>query len=224
MNRLFNPDAPIMHLLSKIAMSIYLNALWMICCIPIVTIGASTTALFYVSQKLVKNEEGHPTQNFFHSFRANLKQATGIWLILLAVGLVLGVDAYALYHLRFSNAFWTVLTAVFIVALAAYVIVLLYIFPLLAHFDNTTGAMFRNSLIIGMHFLLCTVLMAAVYAAMVFLIIRIFTPAFLLGMGVCALLCSYLLSGILRQMEGSDPEGSSSSSNSSDGNTEDENR
>ena len=107
MSNLFNLDGPVLQFINKIVYSVYLNILWFICCIPVVTIGASTTALFYVTLKMSKNEEGNLTKAFFHSFRENLKQATIIWLILLFLGIVLGIDGYVLYHLRFENIFWT---------------------------------------------------------------------------------------------------------------------
>lgn len=201
MSGLLNLDGPVMQFITKIVYSVYLNLLWLACCLPVFTIGASTTALYYVSLKIVKNEEGNLTKAFFHSFRENLKQGTQIWLILFGLGAVLGVDGYVLYHMRFENAFWTLLTAVFIVAAVAYGIVLLYIFPLLAHFSNTTKAMFRNSLMIGMRFLLCTALMAAIYFAMLYVIINVCTPMIIFGQGTCALLCSWLLSNILVQCE-----------------------
>ncbi len=201
MRQLLDPDAPLMRLITKITTSVYLNILWFICCIPIVTIGASTTALFYVSQKMVRDEEGRITAAFFRSFKENFKQATIIWMILLVLGIVLGIDGYVLYHMRFQNAFWTVLTAVFIVAAIAYGIVLMYIFPLLAHFHNTTRAMFLNAIMIGMRFLLCTVLMALIYAVMIFVVVAVFTPIIIFGEGLCALLCSFLLSNILTQCE-----------------------
>lgn len=201
MRNLFNPDNAIMQLITKVVYSAYLNILWFICCIPVVTIGASTTALFYVTLKMAKNEEGNITTAFFRSFKENFRQSTIVWIILLAVGIVLGIDGYTLYHLRFENAFWTVITAVFIVALLAYAIVLMYIFPLMARFDNTTLAMFKNSIMIGMRFLFCTVLMAVIYFAMVILVVRLFTPAIVFGMGLCALCCSYLLSNIMTLLE-----------------------
>ena len=74
-----------------------------------------------------------------------------IWLILLAIGIVLGIDGFVLYRMHLENAFWAVCTAVFLVAVAAYGIVLLYIFPLLARFSNTTPAMFRNAIMIGVN-------------------------------------------------------------------------
>lgn len=190
-------DGPLMSFITKITYSAYLNILWLICCLPIVTIGASTTALFYVSLKVAKNEEGSITKAFFHSFKANFRQSTVIWLILLVVGIVLGFDAYIFYHMRFDNVFWTVGTAIFLVAVAAYAIVLMYIFPLLARFDNTIGAMFKNSIMLGMRFLLCTAIMAVIYFVMVYIIINVFTPIIIFGEGLCALLCSYLLSNIL---------------------------
>lgn len=201
MNSLLSPDNPVMQFITKIVTSVYLNILWFICCIPIFTIGASTTALFYITEKMAKNEEGNITSAFFRSFKENFRQATVIWLILLAVGIVLGVDGYVLWHMKFENAFWTLCSAIFLVVLAAYAIILMYIFPLLARFDNTTPAMFKNSIMIGIRFLLCTVLMAAIYFVMAFVIINIFTPAVIFGMGLCAFFCSCLLSNILVMCE-----------------------
>lgn len=197
MNHLFNLDGPVLQFINKIVYSVYLNILWFICCIPIVTIGASTTALFYVTLKISKNKEGSITKAFFHSFKENLRQGTVIWLILLAFGIILGIDGYVLYHMRFENVFWTLCTAVFCVAAAAYAIILMYIFPLLARFDNTIVAMFKNALFIGVRFLFCTALMAVIYFVMLLIVVRIFTPAVIFGEGLCALLCSCLLSNIL---------------------------
>lgn len=163
MKNFFNPDNTVMQFITKTALSVYLNILWFICCIPVVTAGASTTALFYVTLKMARNEEGNITKDFFHSFKSNFRQSTIVWLILLGIGIILGIDGYVLYHLRFENVFWTIITAVFIVAVIAYAIVLLYIFPLMARFENTIPAMFKNSIITGMRFLLCTVLMMVIY-------------------------------------------------------------
>lgn len=201
MNDLLNPEGKVMQFFTKIAYSAYLNVLWFFCCLPIVTVGASTTALFYVTLKVAKNEEGNVTKAFFRSFKQNFRKATIIWLILLVVGLALALDGYVFYHMRFENAFWTIGTAIFFVALAAYAIVLMYIFPLLARFENTIKAMFLNSIILGMRFLLCTVVMAVIYFAMAFVVINIFTPAIVFGEGLCALLCSHMLANILRLCE-----------------------
>lgn len=197
MNNLLNPEGKVMLFFTKIAYSAYLNILWFICSLPIVTLGASTTALFYVTLKMAKDEEGNVTKSFFRAFKENFGKATIIWLILLALGIVLALDGYVFYHMRFENAFWTLGTAVFLVALAAYAVVLMYVFPLLARFENTVKATLFNSLMLGMRFLLCTAAMAVIYFVMAFVVINVFTPAIVFGEGLCAMLCSYLLSNIL---------------------------
>lgn len=201
MKALFDIDGPALRFVTKIAYSFYLNILWFLCCLPIFTVGASTTALFYVTLKVAKNEEGSLTKSFFRAFRKNFRQATVIWLILLGVGILLGVDGYVFYHMRFDSVLWALGCAVFLVALAAYAIILMYIFPLLARFDNTVRTMFKNALMIGMRFLFCTVLMACIYFGMALVVVRFFPPAIVFGEGLCALLCSYLLAGVLHLCE-----------------------
>lgn len=76
MRGIFNMEGPVMNFITKITYSAYLNILWLVCCLPIFTIGASTTALFYVTLKVVKNEENSLTKAFFHSFKENFRQST----------------------------------------------------------------------------------------------------------------------------------------------------
>lgn len=200
-SNLLSPDNPIMQFITKLAYTTWLNILWFICCIPIVTIGPSTAALFYCCQQIVDDTEGNITSAFFKSFKMNMKQGIHISVILIALGSILAVDGYVLYHLYTSSVFWTMLTAVFIVACIIYFMILMYIFPLLARFQNTTFAMFKNALILSLRYLLCTILMALIYFTMLLIVVRFYTPAIIFGMGTCAFLCSLLLSRIIRQLE-----------------------
>lgn len=196
-------DSPFSQLLLKLCYSCYLNLLWLICCIPIVTIGASTTALYYTSLKIVRGEDHALGHMFFHSFRENFRQSTVLWLILLAAGLFLAGDGYLAYRLRAASTgapavFWTLILALVIGAAVVYTIVLLFVFPLVASVSNTNWAMMKNSFFIGARYLFCTILVFAVHFAMFFAVVSIFTPLFLLGEGLCALICSYLMSNVLR--------------------------
>ena len=62
-------DNVIVRALNKICDMVCLNVLWLICCIPVFTIGASTTALYTVMLKMVKNEEGYIFRGFFKAFK-----------------------------------------------------------------------------------------------------------------------------------------------------------
>ena len=196
-------DSTFGQLLLKLCYSCYLNLLWFICCIPIVTIGASTTALYYASLKVVRDEDRSLARMFFRSFRENFRQSTILWLILLAAGLVLAGDGYIVYHLRASSAgipavMWTLILALLIGAGVIYTIVLLFVFPLVASVSNTNLAMLKNAFLIGTHYLFCTIMVFAVHFAMFFAIVSIFTPLIIFGEGLCAMVSAYLMSNVLR--------------------------
>lgn len=192
-------DSKFGQLFVKFFNSCYLNLIWLVCSIPIFTIGASTTALYYVTLKIARGEETSSiTKMFFRSFRENFRQSTLLWLILLAIGLLLAGDGYILFHIRTASTgaiavFWTLLLAVLIVAAIAYTIVMFYIFPLIASVSNTNLAMLKFSFLIGIRYLFCTVLIFAVNFAMFFIIVRLFTPIILFGEGMCAMVISHFL-------------------------------
>ena len=139
------------------------------------------------------------------SFPLYVYGVRGIWLILLAVGSFLAADGFVLRRMWSENIFWTLLTAVLIGAAVLYGIVLLYAFPLLARFENTTFGILKTAFLVGVRYLFCTLLMAAIYGIMGYVIVFVFTPAFLLGMGFCAMLCSFLMLRIL-YLIGGDPD------------------
>ena len=203
----FSYESKFSQLLLKLCYACYLNLLWFVCSIPIFTIGASTTALYYASLKLVRGEENHIGQQFFHSFKENFKQATVLWLILLGIGLFLGADGYIVYHLRASSTgtaavLWTLIMALLIAAGVVYVIVLTQIFPLLASFSNTNLAMLKNSFLIGTHYLFATIMVFAVHCAMFFAVVALFTPLIVFGEGLCALISAWMLNHVLISVAG----------------------
>lgn len=203
---IFNPDNRVMRFITKIVYTVYLNILWFIFCIPIITAGASTTALFYVTLKMARDEEGNIFQQFFRAFKENFKSTLKVWLIMLGVAIVLIFDGYVFYHMHFESPFWTILTAIYLVAVVAYLIISMYIYPLMARFDNTPLAMFKNSIMIGIRFLLCTIIMAIVYYVMAFIIVNVFTPAIVFGEGLCAYICSCLMINIIDRLSGTSEE------------------
>ena len=205
--KFFSYESKFSQLLLKLCYACCLNLLWIVCSLPIFTIGASTTALYYASLKLVRDEESHIGAQFFRSFKENFKQATVLWLILLGVGLFLGADVYLVWHLRANSAgvpavLWTLCLALLIGACVVYVIVLEYVFPLLASVCNTNLAMLKNSFLIGTHYLFATVLIFAVHFARFFVAVAWFTPILIFGEGLCALISAWLLNHILISVSG----------------------
>ena len=209
--KFFSYESKFSQLLLKLCYACYLNLLWFLCSIPIVTIGASTTALYYAALKIVRDEDSHIASLFFRSFRENFKQSTVLWLILLAIGLFLAGDGYILYHLRLHTegtmaVIWTLILAIVIAAAVVYVIVLEYVFPLVASVSNTNTAMLKNAFLIGTHYLFATILVFAVHFAVFFAVVAWFTPLIIFGEGLCALVSAWLLSNILISVSGTPEE------------------
>ena len=132
---LFNYDNPVWRFIGKLGDLIILNVLWLITSIPIVTIGASTTALYYVTLKLVRDEDGYTIRSFFKSFKENFKQSTIIWLIMLAVGLLIGFDLYFFIYMQTDpSKLRSIMVAVFGSLGLVYLCILTYVFPLQSRF------------------------------------------------------------------------------------------
>lgn len=135
--------------------------------LPIFTIGASTTALLYSSMKLQK-EEGYPTKNFFHSFKENFKQATGIWMIYLGVGALLALD---LIYWNKRGAGFSNLNMPWALSIAAcilYGISLSYVFAIQSKFVNTVRNTILYSILLPYRNLKQTILIAVVLIAVIY--------------------------------------------------------
>lgn len=141
MPNFFNIDNPIWKFIGNLWDFFVLSVLWLVCSIPVVTIGASTTALYYVTLKMASNQEGKLRQQYFHSFRQNWKEATAIWLGFLAVGVILGIDL--MYGLTGGTNLASAVLVFAAVAGALYLCLLSFVFPLLARVDNTPLAIVK---------------------------------------------------------------------------------
>ena len=147
MGGIFSVDGPLMQVLNKLADLLALSVLWLIGCLPVVTIGASTTALYYAVIKMIHGE-GRVSSNFFKSYKQNLKQAIAVELIMAVAGLILFIDFR--YAFAMQGAFAEFLSIATFCMLIIYAALLSYLFPLLSRFYYTTGVLFKNAALIAL--------------------------------------------------------------------------
>ncbi len=168
--KLFNLDSPLMVFLGRVADLLWLNLLTIICCIPIITAGASITAMHYVVLKMARDEDGYITKSFFKSFKQNFKQATVIWLLVIVVVALLAFDYwYVLFSGYMKNPRYLFMG---ITAAAIFVVcTLVYLFPILSHFKNTIKGTLRNAFFMSVLELPKTVLQIILIASPVGLIL-----------------------------------------------------
>ncbi len=202
MGRIFNLDSPLFTFLNRVADLIWLNVLTLICCIPVITVGASLTALNYVVLKMVRNEEGYLTRAFFKSFKQNFRQATLIWLVILAVIAILAGDFYIFQYSAVTFPSWmkTALFAVIMILLIA----VMHVFPVLSRFENTVKNTFRNSFFMGILSLPKTLLMIVCWAVPVIVglsFFQIFPLVLMLGISGPAYVSALLYNKTFKRFE-----------------------
>lgn len=203
----FNYDNPVWRFIGKFGDLIVLNILWIVTCIPIFTIGASTTALYYVTLRLVRNEDGYTIRSFFRSFKENFKQATIIWLILLVVGLLLGFDLYFFAKMVTEESkLRTAMLGIFGSMTLIYVCILTYVFPLQSRFYNPVKRTLFNAFFMAIRHILQTLgilgmdvaILAAMYLSLFYA--PQFSVVFLLfGFPLVAFANSYVFHAIFKR-------------------------
>mgnify|MGYP002962110137 FL=1 len=160
MSKLFRMDSPLMRFLTKIADLMVLNILFCVTSIPLITIGASWTALYSVTLKMVRDEEGSVSRSYFRSFRQNFRQATLLWLGVLVVLALLVLDIRVLNGMSEGTAPGLFRVGVEILALLG-IMVLQYLFPSLARFEASLADTLKNACMMALAHLPKTALMTA---------------------------------------------------------------
>ncbi len=134
MTDFFKYDNAFFRLMTKVVQIFCLNLLWILFSLPLVTVGAATTALHTVTLKMVRNEEGYILRSFWKAFRINFRQATSIWMAIVLVGIVLAGDIY--YFSRWANWAGVILAGIFCICLVILGLTCMMVFHLQARFQN----------------------------------------------------------------------------------------
>lgn len=165
-------DNPVFRAIGKILEVLGVSLLWLLLCIPVVTAGASTTALYYTVNKTIKNNRGYAIRGFFSAFLENFKQSTIVWLFFLVWFILLGVDCYLMYsYALLGEPMGKFRIAVYVLAVLV-VAWSLYVFPYIARFDNTTKEVFKNTFIIAVANAPTTIIMTGLFAGYCYIIYR----------------------------------------------------
>lgn len=202
MNKLFDLDSPFMRALSRMGDLMILNILVLFLCFPVITAGAAFTGMHFVLLKIVRGEEGYLVRGFFKSFKQNFKQATILWLIMLFIIALIAADFIILNAgMELPVVYRMLILAVALILL----MIAVYVFPVLARFDNTIKNTLRNAFLIAFLNLPKTILMVLLFFLP--LVISYFLTSYsvlfmmLFGISAPAYASAYLYSGIFKKYE-----------------------
>lgn len=207
MKNLLNPDGLLFQFLNKVGDLIIVNFLFLICCVPVVTIGASIAALNKITQEIVYDTETGIFKGFFRAFRENFKQATLCWLGLMVIGISFYCD-FLLIRTFLEGTAATALNT-FVLVLAMLLLCLcVYLFPLMVRYRNTLREHLINSGILMVVKLPRTVAMAALNLLPVILFllnVTVFAQTLIfwlfIGFAFVSYLCGILLKPVFAQLE-----------------------
>lgn len=223
MNRIFDLDNGFFRFMGKIFDMIFLNILTLVFCIPLVTIGPALTAMYYVALKTVRDEEGYVFQSFMRSFRRNFKQGFLIELVAVAAGALLSLDLVVTYNWSNSDtSIWIRLLFYALIGFALlYVVTVVFVFPVLAKFDNTTKKTIVTAMMMAVRHLPNAIFMAIVYVA-TGVLIYIYPYAIIFGLGLAAYINSIVLRKVFDNYIHVDAEGRAFTENTAEEETKEE--
>lgn len=205
-SKIFDLDNVIMRFFSRVFDIVVLNFIFIICCIPVFTIGASLTALYSVTLKMVKNEESNIIKGFLKAFKKDFKQGTVIGIIATIITLLVILDLKILSVMG-NDKLKVLQVLCYIVAIWGYII-FLYAFPILAKFKNTTKEIFKNSIMISIANFKSTILLILLNIPFILMlfhsgvsIILLFTILIICGFSSLALVQSFIFYKVFHEYE-----------------------
>lgn len=207
LNKLFDLDNPVMRFLSELFDLMMLNIITLVLCLPVVTAVPALIALHHMTLKMARGEASYIVKPYFKSFKENFKQGFLIGLIFLAGIMVLVVDYQILIGTEtgIPTALKIGVAAVSIVI----ILLLLWVIPLQAHFENTIGGTFRNSVLMSLGNFPRTLLMAVIWlipVAVIVISVAIWPLDLLFGLSAPAYLCAKVYSPAFKRFEPEEEE------------------
>lgn len=172
--KFFSTEGGIYKFMTRLWDMIKLNFLWLICSLPIVTIGASTIAAFTITLKMVEEKEGYVARAFFKAFKANFKQG-------IVIGPITVVFAAALYLDFTLGKQYIGFVILGILSAFLFGIATIYTYPLLARYENKLLKTIRNSMRIAMRYFGRTIFLVVVLVIEYIIFFRFTNITLLIG-------------------------------------------
>ena len=198
MNSFFQLDGPFMRVMTDVMNLIILNVLTLIFSIPIVTAGAALTAMHYILMQMGEQEDGRIIATFWEQFKLNLKTSTLPWLLVLCVGVFLFID------FRLINVSGNRYLLIPIYACAViFMMIVVWLFPLMARFENTCMASLRNAVLCAIGQMPRSLCMVAITVLIPYFFIEavsLFPLALFMGLSLPAYLCMFIYRGPIRKL------------------------
>lgn len=203
MSGFFSADNKFFILMSKIFDIMMLGLIWLVLCVPVITIGPASTALYYTMVKVVRRERSYMLKEFFRSFKLNFKQGAVLTLIYAVLFAVMYFDFMYVKALSDEGSkYGAMLFGTFVVLAVFVIFTVVYIFPLLSRFTVTLKNLFKWAFFMSVRHILWTLLMAVLFAGtavMLYLSFFYMPPLIIFLPGLYTLIVSFPMEHIFKR-------------------------
>lgn len=196
---IFNIDGKFYTFASKLVDLVILSVLWLVGCLPIVTILTSTASMYHIAVQCIRYDRGSVFAEFKDAYINNLRQGIGLTVFYGSIGTLIAFVDYRVFFVSTSRSglFLMVAIAMLIISVV-FVINLLWIAPVFSRFSNSFGNMLKLNYVIAMRSLIRSVPMLLVLVAAVILFLAT-NELFMILPAVVTLVDSYLAEPALRR-------------------------
>ncbi len=160
MGKLFDMDNGIFGALGKMADLMILNIVFLFTCIPIITIGPAMAAMYEVTLKMARNEESYIVKGYLKAMKTNFKKGLVLGIIVDIIVIILILDFWIV--ISRSGFTWSLLTVALLAIGFLAIVVIGYIFPMQAKFENTVKNILKNSVLISIAHLPSSIMIAII--------------------------------------------------------------
>lgn len=190
-------EGKIGNIFSKVIDLLLAGILWLVCSLPLVTIGASSSALYYVVVKCVRHDRGHVLRSFFSAFKSNFVASVKVWLIYIAYILLLGFEVYGVGRLGLS--FSLIYRMAVRLMLIPLLLPLPWLFAYISRFEAPFSTVVRYSMYLSVRNWWRTLLLLLIPGAVLFLCLLL--PGLVPVLpGICCLAMSYVIEPVLKSL------------------------
>ncbi len=199
MNNWLNPDNKFFTFMGKAFDIVVLNTIWLILCIPVITIVPATTALYYAVVKVIRRERSYAIKEFFRSFKRNFKQGVVFSLLALVLVFVLYIDfRYAWELMQAGESSGSTYFGVFIVIAVLFFAMYSYIGPILSRFEMKITGILKTSFVMATRHVLTTIILLVLLTG-VLLGCYILLPGIFFLPAVATLLASFSIEKVFKK-------------------------
>ena len=192
-------DSPVMRVLGRLGDIIILNMIFVVGCIPVITIGTSLSALYAVAMKMARGEDPSVWKEFWKAYKRNFRPATICWLVMAVIAILLFVDFRIIGVLkRGSESMYSIMRIVLAVILGMWMLMFQYLFPYIARFENTVKQTLKNAFLLMIRhlpwaLLLLVILVASVLSVYIIPVLLVVIPA------VASIVFDFILERLFRR-------------------------